>query len=88
MKDQTPTPKVFEVKRFGIASNGDGYEVVDRKDGRPVTNAFFTANLPLQLAGMLNDAAEKGSTTLARALGAIEDEEVLDDETVTMLCLG
>lgn len=59
--------------RFEIGMAVGGYEVVDR-DGRPVSEVFPEKIIATNAAAELNEAASKGRSTLANALGALEYE--------------
>lgn len=70
--------------RFTIASTIDGYEVTDG-DGRTVSNSYESASQPLLIAQRLNQAAEHGGKSLARALASVEGFEIgldIDEELV------
>lgn len=48
----------------------EGYEVIDRDTGRPVSRPFGTKREANGVAQNLNSAALRGTETLARALRA------------------
>lgn len=60
--------------RFDILSAGSRVEVIDTETGHPVAIRDSRAMAALD-ADMLNAAALAGPRTLARALGAVEDDE-------------
>lgn len=60
--------------RFSVATSIGGVEVIDNESGRPL--AVFDARPEAEdEAAGLNQAAANGPRALARALGAIEDDE-------------
>ena len=66
--------KPTDARRFDIASHGESYCVVDR-DGREVSGALDYGRARSE-AENLNVAAATSKRALARALGAIEDDDL------------
>ncbi len=70
--------KPTDARRFDIASHGESYCVVDR-DGREVSGMLDYRRAAAERDN-LNLAAASGRRALARALGAVEDDD-LDSES-------
>lgn len=71
-----PRPHVREVARlFDTDPCGDGYIVVDTRMGRPLTEPR-SLKAAQAAADKLNHAASQGRKALARALGAVDGDEV------------
>lgn len=64
--------------RFEVTPTCTGYEVSDM-DGRPVTEEFDAEWQATKAANLLNDAAKDGPDSLAFALGAIDEAELLGE---------
>jgi hypothetical protein len=62
--------------RFDVLPAGERAEVIDTVTGRPV-GIFDSRTSAMDEALALNNAVLAGPKHLARALGAIEDDEVL-----------
>lgn len=70
--------KPTDARRFDIASHGESYCVVDR-DGREVSGLLDYGRARSE-AENLNVAAATSKRALARALGAIEDDDLEDGQ--------
>ena len=69
--------KPTDARRFDIASHGESYCVVDR-DGREVSS-LLSYGTAVTERDNLNLAAASGRRALARALGAVEDDDLEAD---------
>lgn len=69
--------KPTDARRFDIASHGESYCVVDR-DGREVSGLLDYGRARSE-AENLNVAAATSKRALARALGAVEDDDLEAD---------
>ena len=77
IKQRSLVTKPTDARRFDIASHGESYCVVDR-DGREVSGLLDYGRARSE-ADNLNVAAATSKRALARALGAIEDDDVDGD---------
>lgn len=70
--------KPLVAKRFSVSSTIDGWEVID-SDGRPVTEHFEYEDVAHLAKKRLNEAALHGPRSLAFALGALDEEDLMLD---------
>lgn len=77
IKQRSLVTKPTDARRFDIASHGESYCVVDR-DGREVSG-LLSYGTAVAERDNLNAAAATSKRALARALGAVEDDDVEDD---------